>query len=40
MVKNDIWLGGGGKQNAPFLKIFTPKNAPMTQMSRIDPVFF
>ena len=36
-VINDIWLGGASKQNAPFLKTFAPKNAPMSLMSRIDP---
>ena len=38
MVKNDIWFGGESKQNAPFLKTFTPKKAPMPLMSRIGPV--
>ena len=38
MVKNDICLGGSSKQNAPFLKKITPKNAPMPLMSRIGPV--
>ena len=37
MVKNNIWLGGASKQNAPFLKTFAPKNAPMPLMSRIGP---
>ena len=37
MVKNDIWLGIASKQNACFMKIFAPKNAPMPLMSRIGP---
>ena len=37
MIKNDIRLGGARKQNAPFLKTFAPKNAPMPLMSRMDP---
>ena len=38
MVKNDIWLRGASKQNAPFLKTFAPKNTPMSLMSKIGPV--
>ena len=37
MVKNDICLGGASKQNAPFLKKFAQKSAPMSLMSRISP---
>ena len=40
MVKSDIWLGVTSKQNAPFLKIFALKNAPMPLMSRIGPGHF
>ena len=39
MVENGIWLRGESKQNAPFLKTFTPKNAPMLLMSTIGPAF-
>ena len=38
MVKNDICLGGASKQNDPFLKNISPKNAPMPLMSRIGPM--
>ena len=36
MVKNDICLGGASKQDT-FFKKYTPKNAAMPKMSRIDP---
>ena len=37
MIKNDIYLGGGSKQNALFSKKYALKNAPMPPMSRIGP---
>ena len=40
MVKNGICLGGASKQNAPFLKKFSPKNASVPLISRIGPESF
>ena len=38
MLKNDIYLNGGSKQNAFFFQKIYTKNATKTPMSRTDPV--
>ena len=38
MLKNDIYLNGGSKQNAFFFQKIYTKNATTTPMSRTDPV--
>ena len=38
MLKNNICLGGAGKQNALVSESAPPKNAPMSSISRIGPV--